>query len=383
MKSKLLLVAVVAVAVIVGGFFLYEKKVKEASVAQGGSGAMPPAGVSVYTVEEKSIVFTKDLPGRVSAVKVAEIRPQVSGIILKRLFTEGSYVKEGQQLYQIDSAPFEAAYESALAELYKAEASLSSAAPKAERYAELVKVGGVSKQENDDVQATFAQAKAAVSAAKAAVTSAKINLGYTKVFSPISGYIGRSSVTEGALVIANQANALATVQQLNNVYVDVTQSAEYILKLRRLFAEGESPDHSKEVELFINGIEYGIKGTLQFSDITVDETTGMVTIRAIFPNPKKELLPGLFVKARVAQSEDSSAILIPQQTAVRQPSGGAVVWVVNSDNIVNPVPVTLGDAYGNSWLVESGLAAGDVIVFEGFQKIRPGAKVNPAPAQAE
>ncbi|QAR32618.1 efflux RND transporter periplasmic adaptor subunit [Geovibrio thiophilus] len=382
MNSKLLVFAGLAAAVVIGLVIWKSGSSATAAQPQGG-GERPPAEVTVYTVKTESVIFTKELPGRTSAVRVAEIRPQVSGIIIKRLFKEGGSVSAGQQLYQIDSAPFQAAYDSAQAELMRAEASLQSAAPKAERYTELVKVGGVSSQEYDDAVTALAQAKASVAAAKAAVATAKINLDYTKVFSPISGHIGKSSVTEGALVTANQANALARVQQLDSIYVDVSQSAEAVMKLRRMVTEDGTLGSSAEVELLIGNKPYGHKGVMQFSDVTVDETTGMVQLRVLFPNPERELLPGLFVKASVGQAKDDAAILIPQQAAVRNADGSVIVWAVDAENTVNPRPVQVSDALGNKWLVSSGLQSGDRVVVEGLQKIAPGAKVNPVEQKAE
>ncbi len=382
MRSKLLLSAGFAAALIIGLLIWKGGSTATAAQPQGG-GERPPAEVTVHTVKTESVTFTKDLPGRISAVRVAEIRPQVSGIIIKRLFREGGSVNAGQQLYQIDPAPFQAAYDSARAELMKAEANLQSAAPRAERYAGLVEAGGVSRQEYDDALTALAQAKAAVAAAQAAVSAAKINLDYTKVFSPISGHIGKSSVTEGALVTANQASALATVQQLDSVYVDVSQSAEEVMKLRRLVTADGTLGSRAEAELLIGDRVYAHKGVMQFSDVTVDETTGMVQVRVLFPNPERELLPGLFVKARIGQASDSAAILIPQQAAVRNADGSVIVWAVDAENTVNPRPVQVSDAVGNRWSVTSGLQAGDRVVVEGLQKIRPGAKVNPVEQKAE
>lgn len=382
MKSKLLGFAGLAAAVIIGLVIFKSGGSATASQPQGG-GERPAAEVTVYTVKAEAVTFTKDLPGRTSAVRVAEIRPQVSGIIQKRLFKEGGSVSAGQQLYQIDPAPFQASYDSAKAELMKAEADLQSAAPKEARYAELLKVGGVSTQEYEDTATALAHAKAAVAAGKAAVAAAKINLDYTKVFSPISGHIGKSSVTEGALVTANQASALAKVQQLDSVYVDVSQSAEEVMNLRRMITDDGTLGNSAEVELLIGGKPYAHKGVMQFSDVTVDETTGMVQLRALFPNPERELLPGLFVKARIPQAKDDAAILIPQQTAVRNADGSVIVWAVDSENTVNPRTVSVSDTVGNKWAVMSGLQPGDRIVLEGLQKIRPGAKVNPVETKAE
>ncbi len=338
--------------------------------------APPPVEVNIYTVKAEDLVFTRDLPGRTSAFQVAEIRPQVTGIILKRLFTEGSYVEKGQQLYQIDPATYKAAYDSAAAGLTEARADLKAVEPKAKRYAKLVKMGGVSQQEYDDAVARLAQARAGVAVAKANLATAKINLDYTKVFAPISGQIGRSSVTKGALVTANQTTALATVQNLNQIYVDVNQSSGELMKLRR---QMKYRDRNPEAMLILdNEIQpFTVKGTIMFSDVTVDPGTGMVQLRILFPNPDRELLPGLFVRARVEQARQDSAITIPQQSVVRNADGSTFVWAVDADNTVRTRNVTLSKAIGDKWLVTTGLTPGDRIVTAGLQKIRPMAKVTP------
>jgi membrane fusion protein (multidrug efflux system) len=310
--------------------------------------------------------------------KVAEIRPQVSGIILSRLFEEGSYVKAGQQLYQIDPATYQAAYESAQADLLKAEANLKAVAPQAERYSELVKIGGVSKQDYDNVAASLAQAKASIASSKAAVKTAKINLDYTKVFAPISGRIGKSSVTEGALVTASQATALATIQNLDKIYVDVSQPSADVMKMRKQIKEGKNPEAAK-VDIILDGEtdSNGVKGTVQFSDVTVDETTGMVELRILVPNSEELLLPGLFVKARIVQDVLDNAMTIPQQAVSRNPDGTVMVWVVGEGDIVNPRVIEVSKAINDKWLVSKGLSAGDRVVVAGLQKIRENAKVAP------
>ncbi|PZP39875.1 MAG: efflux transporter periplasmic adaptor subunit [Pseudomonas fluorescens] len=283
-----------------------------------------PVEVSVVTLKAEPLELTKDLPGRTSAVRVAEIRPQVSGIITKRLFEEGGTVTEGQQLYQIDPAPFQATYNSARADLQKAEANVKSVEAMAERYTELVKIGGVSKQEYDNAVASLAQAKADVAIARANVATAKINLDYTKVMSPISGRIGQSKVTEGALVAAGQADAIAVVQQLDSIYVDVSQSSEEVMKLRKQFS-GEKDEESPKasVRLLVDGKLTEGEGQLQFSDISVNPTTGTVLLRVLFPNANQEVLPGMFVHARIPQWKDENAILVPQQSVSRQADGNA------------------------------------------------------------
>ncbi|BAI76355.1 efflux transporter (plasmid) [Azospirillum sp. B510] len=353
---------------------------------QGGG----PPEVSVVTIEPQRLTVSTELPGRTAAYRVAEIRPQVSGIVLKRLFREGSDVKAGDQLYQIDPATYEASLASAQADVQKAEANLQAARNKAARYSDLVKTSVVSKQDFDDVQASLKQNEAQVSAAKAAYNLANINLNYTKVFAPISGRIGKSAVTEGALVTANQATALATIQQFDPIYVDVTQTASQLMKLRDDMATGRirpAEPGKIPVTLFLNSnasgddTAYPQKGELQFSDVTVDSGTSSVQLRAVFPNPTKELLPGLFVRARVEQGVAENAITVPQAAVARGPDGSARVWVVGADNKVAPRPIKAERPVGNVWLVSDGLAAGERVVVEGLQKVRPGAEVKPVPAQ--
>ena len=378
MKAKVL-AGVVALALIgIGYYYLTGHSQVTPAQAQQQETKRPPVEVTVYTVAPQSVVLTQDLPGRTSSFQVAEIRPQVTGIIIDRLFTEGSFVKEGQQLYQIDPAPYQAAYDSAVADLRKAEANLKSVEPKLDRYRELVNVGGVSRQQYDDALASMEQAKADIAVAQAAVATAKINLDYTKVFAPISGQIGKSSVTKGALVTANQSTALATIQNLSKIYVDVSQSSAEIMRLRKQMTAGLKQGPLL-AELLLEGEKepYGLKGEIQFSDVTVDEGTGMVQLRILFPNPDGYLLPGLFVKARVAQSRLENAIMVPQQAVVRSAGGETTVWAVGADNTVNPHPVQVARALGDKWLINSGLAAGDKVVVAGLQKIAPGATVSP------
>lgn len=377
MKAKYISLVIIA-ALLGTGYFYYTgtQPVAQAQEEQKTVQSPPPVEVNVYRVQPEEVIFTQDLPGRTSAFQVAEIRPQVSGIILKRLFTEGSYVEKGQQLYQIDPAIYQAAYDSAAAGLAEARADLKAVEPKVERYTKLVKMGGVSHQEYDDAVAQLAQAQAGVAVAKAAVAQAKINLDYTKVFSPISGRIGRSSVTKGALVTANQTTALATVQNLNQVYVDVNQSSGEMMKLRR---QMNSQNQNPEALLILDSeIEpFPAKGKILFSDVTVDQSTGMVQLRILFPNPNQELLPGLFVKARVEQYRKANAITVPQQSVVRNSDGSTIVWMVDDSNRVSTRKVVVSDAIGDKWLVTAGLEQGDRVVTEGLQKIRPQAKVTP------
>lgn len=378
MKMKALAGIIVLALMGTGYYFFTGQSGATPAQAQNQAPKRPPVEVDVYTVAPQQVTLTQDLPGRTSSWQIAEIRPQVTGIIVERLFAEGSFVKAGQQLYQIDPARYRAAYDSSMADLHKAEANLKAVEPKMKRYRELVEVGGVSRQSYDDVVASLAQAKADVAVAQAAVATAKINLDYTKVFAPISGQVGKSSVTKGALVTANQQQALATVQNLSRIYVDVSQSSAEMMKLRKQISSGEQAGNM-EAELIVEGEKepYGLKGEIQFSDITVDAGTGMVQLRILFPNPDRYLLPGLFVKARVAQSQLDDAIIVPQQAVVRSAGGMTTVWAVGADNVVNPRPVEVSKALGNKWLVRSGLQSGDKVVVAGLQKINPGATVTP------
>lgn len=379
MKTKYV-VLVLTLAVMAGGayFYLMAKKTDGAMAQQ--QFAMPPTEVAVVTIVPQDITFSKDLPGRTSAFRVAEIRPQVTGIIVKRLFEEGSDVTEGQQLYQIDPAPYQAAYDSAQADLLKAEANVKSVRAKAVRYAELVKIGGVSKQDHDDVTASLEQSKADVAIAKAALATAKINLDYTKVLSPISGRIGQSSVTEGALVTANQAASLALVQQFDKIYVDVTQSSGELMQLRRQDAEASKESERPTAQLVVDGKVYSGTGVLQFSDVTVNQTTGTVQLRILFPNESHEIFPGLFVHARLDQANESDAILVSQKSVSRNADGSVTVWVVDGENKVSIRPIKIGDIVGDQWRVTDGLKAGDRVVVEGVMKIQPGAVVKPVEA---
>lgn len=334
--------------------------------------------VSVYTVKSAPLAVTTELPGRTDAFRVAEVRPQVSGIILRRNFTEGSDVKAGDSLYQIDPATYKAAYDNAKGELAKAQAAANIAHLTVKRYVPLVGTQYVSKQEYDQAVATAQQADASVVAAQAGVESARINLAYTKVTSPIEGRSGKSSVTEGALVTNGQATALATVQQLDPIYVDVTQPSSDFMRLKQ--SSLQKGDGSSVVELLMeNGQPYPLKGTLQFSDVTVDESTGSITLRAIFPNPKHLLLPGMFVRARIDEGIQPDAILVPQQGVTRTPRGDATVLVVNDKNQVESRTVVAPQAIGDRWLITEGLKNGDRVIVSGLQKARPGTTVVATP----
>lgn len=347
------------------------------SDAQQAPQGQAPA-VTVETLALQSITHEEELPGRTSAFKVAEIRPQVSGVIMERSFTEGGYVTEGQQLYQIDPALYRAAYESARADLQRARANVQAVQAKERRYAELVEIDAVSRQEYDDIKASLAQARADIAVAEANVTTAKVNLDYTKVYSPIDGRIGKSSVTEGALVTANQAEVLAKVTQLDPIYVDMQQSSTELMRIRGELGEEENlPVHL----LLEGGKRYPHEGTLQFSEVTVDATTGSVQLRALFPNPEGVLLPGLFVQAQVVLGEEE-VLLVPQKAAIRNPDGQLNVWLLAADNTVSPVPIETVREYEDMWIVAGGVKAGDTIVTEGFQKIQPGVNVTPTGGSA-
>ena len=334
--------------------------------------------VGVVTLKTEPLQITTELPVRTIAFLVAEVRPQVSGIILKRNFTEGSDVVAGVSLYQIDPATYQAAYSSAKGDLAKAEAAAKIAQLTLNRYQKLVGTQYISKQDFDSAQADAQQADAAVLAAKAAVETARINLAYTKVTSPISGRIGKSAVTEGALVQNGQANALATVQQLDPIYVDVTQSSNDFLRLKQELDNGtlEQKDGKAKVDLITqDGISYPQSGSLQFSDVTVDQTTGSITLRAIFPNPNHTLLPGMFVRAKLEEGINPNALLVPQQGVTRNPRGDATAMVVDGDNKVAVRQITASQAIGDKWLVTDGLKAGDKVIITGLQKVKPGAQV--------
>jgi membrane fusion protein (multidrug efflux system) len=345
-------------------------------------GAPPPAGVSVVTIAPERLALTTELPGRLEATRIAQIGARAAGIVLKRNFREGSDVKAGQTLYQIDPAPLRAAYDSAQAALARAEANLTTATLKAQRYKPLVEVNAVSKQEYDDTVAVQKQAAADVASAKAARQTASLNLGYATVTSPISGRIGKALVTEGALVGQGEVTQLAVVQQIDPIYVNLTQSSTDILKLQQAMKNGQlesaGAGQAKVTLVTEDGRTYPQSGKLLFSDLTVDATTGSVTLRAEFPNPDHNLLPGMYVRAKLEQAVNASALTVPQQ-AVQRDLNGSTVFVVGADNKVAVRPVTADVAQGDKWIVSDGLKAGDKVIVEGMQKVKPGAVVKPAP----
>jgi membrane fusion protein (multidrug efflux system) len=348
---------------------------------QAGGPPKGPTPVGVVVVKAQNVSVTSELPGRTSPYKIAEVRPQINGIVQQRLFREGADVKVGETLYQIDPALYKAAHESAQASLSKAQANLVTVKLKAERYRELVKINAVSKQDFDDADAALKQAEADVAANKAAVDTARINLDYTRITSPISGRVGISTVTPGALLTANQTVALTTVQQLDPIYVDVIQSSAELMRMKHALESGllkrAGPDAAKVKLLLDDNVHYALEGTLELSDVTVDQGTGTVTLRAVFPNPKHDLLPGMFVRAILEEGVNEQGILVPQQGVTHDPRGNATALVLGKDGKVELRVLELGDALGDKWVVKSGLNVGDQLIVDGLQKVRPG-----APAQA-
>jgi len=357
---------------------------------QSGTGRQtapdPVPEVATVKVSTEPVALTTELPGRTSAYRVAEIRPQVNGIIQKRLFTEGSRVSAGQVLYQIDPAPFQTVVSNAQAAVAKAEANLGATRSRAERFKELLPEKAVSQQDFDDAAAALKQTEADIEYWKTMLQTARINLGYTRIAAPVSGRIGRSNVTEGALVTAQQPAPLSVIQQLDSVYVDVPQSTTEMLRLKRLLEGGrlnQSGAGQRKVKLLLeDGSAYPQAGTLQFRDVTVDPTTGSVILRIVFPNPQGVLLPGMFVRAVVREGIKEQAVLIPQQAVSRDPKGNPLALIVDAGGKVQQRMLTLDRAIGDKWLVASGLASGDRVIVEGMQKVRPGASVKAVPFEA-
>jgi membrane fusion protein (multidrug efflux system) len=349
-----------------------------------GAGMMGgPMEVGVLTLAPTPITLTQDLPGRTSAFRVAEVRARVNGIVLKRLFTEGSDVKEGQLLYEIDPAPYQAELDRALGALARSDANAEAARIKEARYKQLVATKAISQQELDDATASLHAFDADIIAGKAAEQAARINLGYTKVISPVSGRVGISQVTEGAYVQAGTATLLVTVQQLDPLYVDVTQSSNDLLRLKKALASGELSDlktAQAKVELLMDdGSVYKEQGTLQFSDISVNPSTSSVTVRAIFPNPNAELLPGMFVRARLVEGRKTDALLVPQFAVSRNSKGEATAMVVGAEDKAELRVLTADRTVGNQWLITGGLKPGERVIMNNLQKLRPGAPVKAVP----
>ena len=342
--------------------------------------------VGVLVIAPQRLTLGVQLPGRTVAFRIAQVRPQVSGIIKQRLYTEGANVAAGQALYALDAAPFKAAYDSAQAAVAKADANELTVSLRFERYQKLAASGDVSQQERDDVTANLAQAQADQATARAALETARINLGYTRIVAPIAGRIGTSAFTEGALVTANQDSPLTTVQQYDPMYVDLSQSVTDLLKVRAEFAAGRlrrADEHSAAVRLQLDdGSEYARDGRLEFTGVSVSESTGAVTLRAIFPNPEGRLLPGMYVRAQVSQGVDETALLVPQQAVARDPRGEATALVVGADDKVEQRTLKVSEAGGNQWRVSAGLKPGDRVIVQGLLNLRPGATVKATPMPA-
>jgi membrane fusion protein (multidrug efflux system) len=369
---------------------LFTWLVLTASLTLGGCGeSHAPAAqksapqVGVVVVKAQKVSVTTELPGRTSPYQIAEVRPQVGGIVLQRLFREGADVKAGETLYQIDPALYKATFDSAHANLAKAEANLATIKLKADRYRELVKINAVSKQDFDDADAAQKQGEADVAASKAALDTARINLDYTRIASPITGRAGISTVTPGALLTASQAVALTTVQTLDPIYVDVTQSSADLMRMKHALEDGllkrAGPNAVKARLVLDDNTHYALEGELAFSDVTVDQGTGTVTLRAIFPNPKHDLLPGMFVRAILEEGVNEGGLLVPQQGVTRNARGEATALVLGADDKVELRALDLGDAVGDKWVVKSGLKVDDRLIVDGLQKVKPGVTAQAVP----
>lgn len=360
---------------------------KDPKQAQQGAAAqkMPPTEVGVIVAQPQSVEQTVELSGRTSAYQISEVRPQTSGVILKRLFTEGSFVREGQPLYEIDAGTNRANLDSAKAAVVRQQANLNALQVKANRYRQLIGINAVSKQEYDDLAAQVQLAAADVAASQAALKSAQIDLGYSTVRSPISGQSGRSSVTAGALVTASQANALVTIQQLDPIYVDINQSSTELLRLRQQLSKG-SIDRSNNTKVRLkleDGSDYPVEGNLAFSDASVDPDTGTITVRAVFSNPNHLLLPGMFANAQIVQGIIPNAILIPQAAITRTPTGQAIAMLVNAKGVVETRPITTAGVQGQNWIVTQGLQTGDKVIVDGIAKVKPEQEVVAKPYQPQ
>jgi membrane fusion protein, multidrug efflux system len=348
---------------------------------RGGPGG--PATVGFIVVQQGSVPLQQELPGRVAAYQVSEVRPQVSGVILRRLFREGSIVRQGQTLYQIDPSIYAAQQAQAAANLQSARANAVAARTRAQRYAPLAKMEAISKQDYTDALAQARQADASVAQNSATLRAAQVNMRFTRVPAPISGRIGLSNVTEGALVTANQADALATITRLDPVFVDIQQSAADLLKLRQALSQGGAVPTTAQVQLKLpDGSVYGFTGTVEFSQVLVDQSTGTVTIRARFPNPQSILLPGMYVTAEFAQAVQTSAILVPQQAVSRDPQGNATVFIVGPGNRAVQRTVVADRTLGTNWVVTQGLAPGEKVITQGTANLKDGVPVKPVPASA-
>lgn len=353
--------------------------------AASSNAAPPPATVAVITVAPASLTLSTELPGRLEASRTAQVRARTAGIVLQRVYREGSDVKAGDVLFRIDPAQFQANYESAQAAVAKAEANLEQASLKVKRYKPLLAAQAVSQQEYDDAVTAQKQATADLANSKAARTNARLTLGYATVTAPITGRTSRALVTEGALVGQGEATPLATVQQIDPIWVTITQSSTELLRLQKAMASGKlkggGKDQTRVTLVMEDGQAYPLPGKLLFSDVAVDESTGSVSMRAEFPNPQRTLLPGMYVRAHLDQGVDEAAIAVPQQAVVRSPEGSSVL-IVGADNKVQSQPVTTASSDGQNWIISAGLKGGERIIVEGFQKAKPGAVVNPQPWKA-
>lgn len=374
---RLLAAALLGVTVLAGC-----DRVAPSAVAAGG-GAPPPPPVSIVVVQPAPATISSELPGRLEPTRIAEVRARVPGIVEQRAFREGSEVKAGQVLFRIDSAPLKADLAAADANLQRAQAALELARAEVRRFAPLVEANAISRQQYDNAVAQQKLAQADVAALRAARDRAKLNLGYATVSAPIAGRIGKALVSEGALVGQGEPTPMATIQQVHPIFADFTQPATEIARLRRAFESGEvkqvQGDTARVVLVLDDGSDYGLPGKLLFSDLSVDRSTGQVTLRAEFPNPDRVLLPGMYVRVRLEQGVDERAIRVPQQAVQRGSDGGASVWVVGEADIPALQPIVTGPTVGDTLIVREGLKAGDRVVVEGFQKLRPGAPVKPEP----
>ena len=341
----------------------------------------PPANVGYVTVVEQAVTLTTQLPGRTSAFETSDVRPQVNGLVEARLFTEGDLVRKGQPLYRVDAAPYRAQVANARASVARARAAIASSAALARRYGELVKINAIARQDYENAQTTAAQARADVAAQEATLGTAQIDLGRTTIRAPITGRIGRSTYTTGALVTSAQAEPLATIQRLDPIYVDVQQSSADLLRLRQQILAGEvARDGAARVQLILeDGTAYGPQGRLRFADVTVDPTTGSQVIRAVFPNPDGLLLPGMFVRAHLVEGTQHKAMLVPQRAVGRDERGNATVMVVGKGNKAEPRTLQTGRTIGDNWLVTGGVRPGDKVIVEGGMMLRPGMPVQPQP----
>lgn len=347
--------------------------------APAGPPQMPPAQVTFVEAASETVTITKELPGRIEPRRTAQVRARVPGILLKRVFEEGAEVKEGEILFQIDPKPLEAARDSAAANVARAEATAKQAENQVKRFRELVAVNAVSKQDADNAESAVAISDAEILAANAALSTATLNLSYATVTAPISGRIGKALVTEGALVGQGEATPLAVIQQLDPIYFDFTQSSADLLALKRSMSGSIGSENNKVTLLLEDGSEYAETGKVLFSEVSVDESTGMVSLRAEFPNPKHDLLPGMFARARVIQEVRENAVTVPQRTVTRVHAGNGSVMVIDATNHVQPRTVQTGAPIGDKWIITSGLKPGEKIIVEGLLKARPGAEVVPSP----